>query len=101
MSFGEVVCVGMEGGRVEVWNRFAVVGVEGILLEDEDGVDIEGGGREGTETETSPVMVYLLMGEIDVVEKNKLSKRKKVGGKKNERLVLWFKYGSCCCTEQQ
>lgn len=82
-----------------VSNRFAVVGVEGMLLtEDEDVVDIEGRGGKGTEAETKSAMVYLLLGEIDVVEKNQEVEVKK-SWRENERLVLWFKYGSCCCTE--
>lgn len=66
-----------------VWNRFAVVRVWGILLaEDENGVDIEGRGGEGTETGSLSAMVYLLMGETDVVKKTSCRKEKKLEGKR-------------------
>jgi hypothetical protein len=53
----------MVGGVEVVWNRFAVVGIEGVLLL-EKGDDIEGRGREGmVEIVTSPAMVYMLMVE--------------------------------------
>lgn len=53
----------MVGGVEVIWNRFAVIGIEGVWWL-EEGDDIEGKGGEGmVDIEASSAMVYLLMVE--------------------------------------